>query len=394
MVETENDSFQSPVKINAGKKALAHIPSELAAMGAERPLLITTKALGKKRSIPRVIDGLKDSGLPLGIYDGIGETARLETVLRLAELFYDGGFDAIIAFGAGPVMHTAKALNLAVTENAKDLGPFTVKGDRTIARLKPYMAIPAASGDGYETTKTAFVEDLAFSSLNLMPDLVVVDPTVFGPEDPLKTLSAALAALTHAVEGFVGPEKNPFVDAYAHTAIQIIMQYLADAVGGKRQWKTARASIATAETMAGCAFSNVNPGVTHKLAMAVSGKVSCPQGLLMGILLPYVLDHLSTRDDFFVDSLLLSMADPETFAITAGKLRTGKVLTLIQELLFALHESTQGKLPMTLEDVGIQKDQLKPMAASLADGALIDVNGEGCLMILERAFTGDPIDLA
>jgi alcohol dehydrogenase len=393
MVETENDSFQSPVKINAGKKALAHIPNELAAMGAERPLLITTKALGKKTAILKVTDGLKDSSVPLGIYDGIGDTARLETVLRLAELFYDGGFDAIMALGGGSVMHTAKALNLAITENAKDLGPFTVKGDRTITRLKPYMAIPAASGDGYETTKMAFVEDFAFSSRNLMPDLVVVDPEVFSPEDPLKTLSSALAALTHAVEGFVGSEKNPFVDAYAHTAIQVIMHHLLDAVGGERRWKAARAAVATAETMAGCAFSNVNPGVTHLLAMAISGKTASPLGLNMGILLPYVLDHLSTRDDFFVDSLLLPMADPETFAITAGELRTGKVLTLIQELHFALHESTQGKLPMTLEDVGIKKDHLKPMAASLAGVSPIDVNGEGCLMILERAFTGDPIDL-
>ena len=189
------------------------------------------------------------------------------------------------------------------------------------------------------------------------------------------------------------PEKNPFVDAYAHTAIQIIMHHLADAVGKTRRWKAARAAIAGAETMAGCAFSNVNPGVTHLLAKAVSREAACPQGLCMGILLPYVLDHLTTRDDFFVDSLLLPMADPETFAITAGEFRAGKVLTLIQELLFALHEITHGTLPMTLEDVGIKKEQLKPMAASLAGTPSIGVNGEGCLMILERAFTGDPIDL-
>ena len=116
--------------------------------------------------------------------------------------------------------------------------------------------------------------------------------------------------------------------------------------------------------MAGCAFSNVTPGLTHILGMAVAQKAVFPEGLCMGILLPYVLDHLSTRDDYFVDSLLLPMAGPETFALTSGELRTGKVITLIQELQFALYESTQGKLPMTLEDVGIQKDQLKPMVAS------------------------------
>jgi len=237
------------------------------------------------------------------------------------------------------------------------------------------------------------VDNLAFSSQLLMPDVVVVDPEVFAPEDPLKVMPCAMSALTHAVEGFVGPAKNPFVDAYAYTAIQTIVHHLADAIGGGRRWKAARSTLAAAETMAGCVFSNVRPGLTHLLATAASQKVACPHGLCMGILLPYVLDHLSTRDDFFVDSLLLPMAGPETFAITSSELRTGKVLTLIQELQFELYESTQKKFPMTLEDVGIKKDQLKPLAALLTDCTSNDVNGEGCLMILERALTGDPIDL-
>ena len=393
MVEPENNTFLSPVKINAGRKSLAHIPFELAAMGAERPLLITTKVLVKQKAVARVVDGLRDSGVPLGIYDNVGEIAHMKTVLRLIELFQDGGFDAIIPLGSGAVMHTAKVLNLALTENTLELAPFTTKGDRSIGRLKPYMAIPACSGDGYETTSMAFVDDLAFSSMFLMPDVVTVDPEVFIPEDPLKAMSGAMSALTHAVEGFVGTGKNPFVDAYAYTAIQMIVHHLEEALGGGRRWKVARSAVAAAETMAGCAFSNVPPGLTHILGMAVSRKAVYPEGLCMGILLPYVLDHLSTRDDFFVDSLLLPMADPETFALTASELRTGKVLTLIQELQFALYESTKGKLPMTLEDVGIQKDQLKPMAASLAECRSSDINGEGCLMILERAFSGDPIDL-
>ncbi len=393
MMEPKNNTFQSPVKVNAGLKALAHIPVELAAMGAERPLLITTKILAKKKAISRVMDGLRDSGMPLGIYDGLGEHARLKTVLHLAELFQDGGFDAVMALGGGPVMHTAKALNLAVSENTRDLTAFAVDGDATIGHLKPFMAIPAASGDGYETTSRAFVEDLPFESSNLMPDLVVVDPVVFMREPPLNVISAAMTALTHAVEGFVGPEKNPFTDGYAHTAVRILMQHLVDALSDDRGWRNARSHVATAETMAGTVFSNVSPGLTHVLAAAVAEKTGSLPGLCMGILLPYVLDHLSTREDYFVDSLLLPVAGPETFAITAGELRTGKVLTLIQELQFELHESTRGELPMNLEDLGLKRDQLKPLAASETHGAPKVVNGEGRLMILERALQGDPIDV-
>ena len=66
MAEREKSGFQSPLKINAGGKALAHIPVELAAMGAQTPLLVTTKAFANKTAIPGIMDGLRDSGTPLG----------------------------------------------------------------------------------------------------------------------------------------------------------------------------------------------------------------------------------------------------------------------------------------------------------------------------------------
>ena len=393
MVETENTTFQNPVKINAGRKALAHIPIELAAMGAERPLLITTKALLKKRAVPKVVDGLMDSGVSLGVYDGVGEHARLETVLDLALLFEDGGFDAIMTLGSGPVTHTAKALNVAVTEKTRELAPFAANGNGKIGRLKPYIAIPAKWGDGYETTSTALVEDLTFSSLMLMPDLVIVDPEIFVPETPLAAISGAMAALTHAVEGIIGPVQNPFADAYGCTAIRMIMVHFTESLHGKGGWEDARCTVAAADTMAASVFSNVGPGLTHRLAQTITSKNSCPLGLCMGILIPYVLDHLSTRDDFFPNSLLLSMAGSETYAITASELRVGKALTLMQEFQFALYEATKRELPMTLEDVGIETDQLKPMVASMADEAPDGVNEEALLMILERALKGDPIDI-
>ena len=282
MVETENTTFQNPVKINAGRKALAHIPIELAAMGAERPLLITTKALSKKRAVPKVVDGLMDSGLSLGVYDGVGEHARLETVLDLALLFEDGGFDAIMTLGSGPVMHTAKALNVAVTEKTRELAPFGANGNVKIGRLKPYIAIPARWGDGYETTSTALVEDLTFSSLMLMPDLVIVDPEIFVPETPLAAISGAMAALTHAAEGIVGPVKNPFADAYGCTAIRMIMLHFTETLHGKGGWEDARCTVAAADTMAASVFSNVGPGLTHRLAQTITSKNTLSAGTLHG----------------------------------------------------------------------------------------------------------------
>ena len=68
------------------------------------------------------------------------------------------------------------------------------------------------------------------------------------------------------------------------------------------------------------------------------------------------------------------------------------MLTLIQEFQFALYEATRRELPITLEDMGIKTEQLKPLVAAMADRAPDGVNEETLLMILERALKGDPID--
>ena len=41
MSNAENTHFFCPVKINAGKKALDHLPFELDSLGAKNPFLIT-----------------------------------------------------------------------------------------------------------------------------------------------------------------------------------------------------------------------------------------------------------------------------------------------------------------------------------------------------------------
>ena len=390
MVEPENIEFVSPVKINSGKKALAHIPFELAALGAEKPLLVTTKTLVKKKQAGKVVDALRASGLTMGIFDGIGERARLDTVMRLRELFQDADFDSVIALGSGAVMDTAKALIVAVTENTRDLAPFALEGDRLIGRTKPYMAIPASSGNGDETTPSAFVDEMVFSSVFLMPDIVVVDPCMVAPEDPMKVISGTMAALTHAVEGVTGPFRNPFVDAYAHTSIRMIAHHFVDAVKQPRQ-KDSRSALVCAEAMAGCAFSNVKPGLAHLLGKAVEPEAVFPAGICMGILLPHVLGFTAARADFFVDELMLPVAGPETFAITSSELRVGKTISLLQELQFDLYETTDRKLPMTLEDVGIKEDKLEKAAADVAKSNSFGVNLEVCLMLLKQAFKGDPI---
>ena len=125
-------------------------------------------------------------------------------------MFRDGGFDAIIALGSGPVVHTAKIVNLAVTENTEDLDPFVFEGPQTIKRQKPLMVIPATAGDGWEYTPVAFVDDRVFSSPFMMPRIVVSDSAAVLEEDALKVISAGMNALITGGRGLCQPMEESF----------------------------------------------------------------------------------------------------------------------------------------------------------------------------------------
>ena len=83
--------------------------------------------------------------------------------------------------------------------------------------------MPTLAGTGYEVSKYAFFAGRDFSSHFLMPHLAVIDPRMTIPEDAVATAATALIALTHAVEAYTGPGKNPLADAYAYAAIQLII---------------------------------------------------------------------------------------------------------------------------------------------------------------------------
>ena len=44
----DNYDFYCPVKINSGKRALEHLPVELAALNAGKPLILTDRVVAKK----------------------------------------------------------------------------------------------------------------------------------------------------------------------------------------------------------------------------------------------------------------------------------------------------------------------------------------------------------
>ena len=380
----EHYEFFCPVKINSGERALEQLPSELDALNARKPLVIAGKDAVQRGLVDIIIDAFKDSGIAVGIFDDVSAAPDLKLIRELFTIYRDRGYDAIVAVGGGSVMDTAKVLNIAVSGKPEDIEK-CVGEDQIKRPLKPLIILPTLAGAGYEVSKYAFFDGRDYASHFLMPHLAVIDPRMTVPEDAVMTAATALTALTHALEAYTGADKNPLADAYAYTAIQLIMEHLVNVIRDQRD-RNGRLSLANAHAMAGCAFSNAVPGVVHRLGKVMGDVCHLPPGLCMGMLLPHILEKEMSQGGYHISDLLLPLAGFDAYASMAENLRARRAVDILHDLLKDL-SAVSGAISRLWKDVQVSEDTLQDMAQKVvASGANFD--RDGCVKILREAREG------
>ncbi|BCU64062.1 hypothetical protein F941_02343 [Acinetobacter bouvetii DSM 14964 = CIP 107468] len=387
--------FFCPVKVIAGHAALEHIPFELAALGAARPLIITDKGVRSNNLLAPIEAAFESTDAVIGcIFDDVPPDSSLETVRKAAQLYRENNCDAIIAVGGGSVIDTSKATNILVSEGGDDLLKYS--GAHNLPRpLKPFFVIPTTSGTGSEVTMVAVVSDnqknvkMPFASYYLMPHAAILDPRMTQTLPPHLTAMTAMDAMTHAVEAYTCLAANPISDAYATAAIKKISANLFNVLDNPTE-ANGRLELAQASTMAGIAFSNSMVGLVHSLGHSLGAVAHLPHGLCMNLFLPYVLEYNKEINADKLADLLLPLAGPDIYAQTPAHLRADKTISTLQTMRDRIYALT--KLPRTLRETGkVSEAQFDEIAEkALNDGSIIYNPKEATLQdlktILEKAW--------
>lgn len=373
-----------------GKIALEHLPSDLTAVGAQKPLVLTNKFVTKRKGTTHLINAFRESGMTLGIVDSINGSSTVDTVRELAPLYQDKGFDAILALGPHSVAHVAKVLNIAVSDTRENLRALSGNGNIK-SPLNPLVYIPSGASSGFETAGEAFLNPLSFSSPFLMPDKVVIDPRLMAQDSLEAVTGEAMAALACCVEAH-GTTANPLVRSYAATAISLVMENLEPCLEPYFNPKAPRrffprastnekalAGLATAAAITGYVFSNCDDLITVKLGRTLAGFSSVNSGILMGVLLPAVLEYGSGNKMGTMERLLLPLAGLDRYCATPKEQRFDQVLAILRQLINSLFRRSNAAIPRTLGDAGISLNTLSQMTTDWPE------------IILTHAHSGNPM---
>ncbi len=387
--------FFCPVKIIAGHMALEHIPCELNALGAHRPMIITDRGVRGAGLLDHLQDAFEPTEMRIAaIFDEVPQDSSLIATRAAVAMYRQFDCDAIIAVGGGSVIDTSKGVNILVSEGGDDLLAYS--GAHNLKKpLKPFLVVPTTSGTGSEVTLAAVISDteknvkLPFLSYFLMPNAAVLDPRMTVTLPRHLTAMTAMDALTHAIEAWTSLASNPLSDAFAGSAIRKISSHLSRALENPKDIE-ARLQLAEGSTLAGIAFSNAMVGLVHAMGHALGAVSHLPHGLCMNLFLPYILEYNLEVNADRVGELLLPLAGSDVYYNTPLTQRPRRVIDWISLLRDELYDRCQ--LPRTLKETGkvSQEDFERIAEIAINDGSILfnpkEADREDIIGILQRAW--------
>lgn len=285
-------SFTVQTRIVCGPGTRYQVAEELAILGVGHVLIVADATLAQVGVLDDVVGALQSAGMPFTLFAEIVPEPGTEAVQRALALQKEG-CDALVALGGGSAIDTAKATALLAT-NGGSLSDYDGVEKSCLPPL-PVVALPTTAGSGAEVTTGAVITDearqgkMAIRCGGHRPRVAILDPELLASLPAAVAAASGLDALGHAVEAYVSTLANPFSDALARRAIELIGAHLRPFVA-RRDDGEAALGMLTASTMAGMAFSNSALGSAHALARHLGPRLSIAHGRAVAEVLAPVIE--------------------------------------------------------------------------------------------------------
>ena len=276
-----------------GPGVIAKIGDRAKMLGMHKVLVVTGGHIGKIENGPvdQTVDSLKKAGVDYVIFDGAEENPKIRDIKKGKQIYLDEGCDSIITVGGGSAHDCGKGIGIILT-NGDDITKLA--GIETLDKpLPPLMAVNTTAGTGSDLTRHAVITNeethlkFVVVSWRNIPLVSFNDPMLMLDIPQATTAATGLDAYVQAVEPFVSVDHNDITDSQCEKSIQIIQQYLPEAVANGHNVE-ARTKMVEGEMLAGMAFNNANLGYVHAMAHQLGGQYDAPHGVCCALMLPVV----------------------------------------------------------------------------------------------------------
>jgi choline dehydrogenase len=350
-------AVEVPTRIVHGLGAIDRLGELVAGLGVRRPLLVTDPGLAAAGLAAAAHARVPDAVLFADVFPN----PDVELVGRTSAIYRDQGCDGLIGFGGGSSIDTAKAVGVEVANGGSILDH--EYGHASITRrIPPLVAVPTTAGTGSEITLWSVITDhereIKFNvggTPLIAAHVALLDPELTVDLPPAVTAATGMDALSHGIECYTCDYHQPFTDAVALHAIELVARWLPTAVADGSNVE-ARTRMTHAALLGGMSYGTESAGAAHAMSQSAGGVHDCPHGALTARVLGPVCEYNMS-------------AAPERYARIARALG---VDTAAMEALDAaaagietLYRLTDEVGIPTMEELGFREDEI-PMLGRIA----------------------------
>ncbi|MDO4941719.1 MAG: iron-containing alcohol dehydrogenase [Lachnospiraceae bacterium] len=360
-----NFNYYLPVNIMFGCGKTAEV-GEIAKPYGKKALIVTGKSSAKRSGLyDKVNDSLKAAGIESILFDKVTQNPLTTTAIEGAEFAKKNNCDVVVAIGGGSIMDCAKAIAfLAVNDG--DINDYIFNREKSDEAL-PLVLIPTTCGTGSEGNGFAVLTNPDNGDKkSLRSNAVIANASIVDPESmttmPKRVLaSVGFDALCHSMEAYTSRISQPFTDALALYAIELIADSLIDLYEGSadmEKWE----KLTIASTIGGMVINQAGVTLAHGMEHPASGLKDIVHGHGLAALTPAIVEASwkGAEDKFARISRLLGGSGASDCAAA------------IRSLLKRID------MDITLSDLGISEEDIPWMA-------------ENCMKVSAASVANNPV---
>lgn len=285
-----NFDFFMPAHVVSGADCVRRGGAIFSSLG-KRCLLVTGKNSAKASgALGDCTAALEEAGIAYAVFDKIGQNPLVSSCEAAGKAAREFGADFIVGIGGGSPLDATKAVAFFAADSGLHGGALF---EQATAAALPFVLIGTTAGTGSEVTPFSVLtvdETGRKRTFNGPKGLtyaayVFADPKYTASLPQGFTVSTALDALCHAIEGYFSSSATDVSDLFAERAVSLLVQALERVKAGGEISAQTRTLLYSGSLYAGMTINTTGTGFCHPLGYFLTEEYDVPHGQACAIFL-------------------------------------------------------------------------------------------------------------
>lgn len=285
-------NFYMPVKTITGEHCIQQHAGEFAALG-KHCMIVTGRSSAKAcGALDDVVAALEAKGIRWTLFDEVEQNPTVACCLKGARLAREAGVDFLVGIGGGSPLDATKAIAVYSADDATVEEAFQGKYSKAL----PFILVGTTAGTGSEITQWAILTQDNGRKRTLGGDRCYARVSFGDPRYTLSlsykfTISTALDALSHAIEGYFSSKAGDVSDLFAREAVKSLYAVLCEIEDKPAEAITLeqRSRLYYASLYAGMTLNHCGTGFPHPMGYFLSEERGVPHGTACAVFLPHYI---------------------------------------------------------------------------------------------------------